>query len=463
MVEQPKKGFTPTYLNDLRDDPGARGSWVIDAGQPLLRLRITPKGEMSFFMWKRWKLSDGSASARTLGTWGGEKDEAGKATIAAMRAKAVEWDRLRQDGIDPKAQEDERRRKEEEAQEAVRSVTFGVVMEDYIRAKRKKGRRQADEDEADFRRDCLPLWKDTPITSIGKRDIEKMIDRILERGRKAGARTDRKRHAHNVFIKVRALFNWAVRKERLEKSPCRLIDPEEEIGVIKARDRLFTPDELFAFLRAVRRTPYPYGPMYHLLALTGARLREISDLSWPEVDIGNLCAITVPAARFKSDRDNVIALSADAVALLSALPRWEKVKGDPRHFLFSAFSGTSPVNGMNKSKRRLDAKMLRTLRALAKRRGEDPSDVTLPAWVIHDLRRVVRSGMSQLRVAPHVAELVIGHQLPALWGTYDKFTYLEEKREALEKWAAHLRGVVDGEPEEEDPPANVVPLWKEVA
>lgn len=459
MAEQSKK-FTPTYLNTL--PATGKAYWVIDKGQPLLRLRITARGDKSFFMWKRWRLSDGSASARTLGPWGGETDDAGKATIEAMRAKAMEWDRLRLDGIDPKVQAEETRRKEEAAAEALRVVTFGSVMADYLKAKKNKGRRQTDEDEADLRRDCLPLWKETPITSIGQRDIEKMIDRILERGRKAGARTDRKRHAHNVFVKVRALFNWAVKKGKLEKSPCDLIDAEEEIGEKKPRERELSPDEIFAFLRAVRRMPYPYGPMYHLLALTGARLREISDASWPEVDLAK-GTLTIPASRFKSKRPNTIALSTDAAAVLSALPRWEGTKGDPRHFLFSAFNGSSPINGMSKSKGRLDAKMLRTLRALARRRGEDASEVTLPGWVIHDLRRVVRTGLSELRVAPHVAELVMGHTLPALWGTYDKFTYLEEKREALEKWAAHLRGVVDGEPKEADPPTNVVPFMKEVA
>ena len=44
----------------------------------------------------------------------------------------------------------------------------------------------------------------------------------------------------------------------------------------------------------------------------------------------------------------------------------------------------------------LDRRMLRTLKALARRRGEDHHAVTLPHWVNHDLRRVVRSGLSAL-------------------------------------------------------------------
>ena len=33
----------------------------------------------------------------------------------------------------------------------------------------------------------------------------------------------------------------------------------------------------------------------------------------------------------------------------------------------------------------------------------------LPHWTLHDLRRSMRSGLGRLGVAPHVAELTIGH------------------------------------------------------
>ena len=177
------------------------------------------------------------------------------------------------------------------------------------------------------------------------------------------------------------------------------------------------------------------GPLYRLLLLTGARLNEVAKATWPEIDT----VLTIPAERFKSGRTNVIALSTDALALLAKLPRWLPVKNNPRHFVFSSVDGSKPVNAMNKAKGDMDKRMIRTLKAMARKRGDDPKIVTLPRWVNHDLRRVVRSGLSELRVAPFVAELILGHELPALWGTYDRFTYLEEKREALEKWADFLR------------------------
>jgi hypothetical protein len=59
---------------------------------------------------------------------------------------------------------------------------------------------------------------------------------------------------------------------------------------------------------------------------------------------------------------------------------------------------------------RLDERMLRTLRAMARMRGEDPKAVELVPFVNHDLRRVVRSNLSALKVGDHVAEMVLGHE-----------------------------------------------------
>jgi integrase len=53
----------------------------------------------------------------------------------------------------------------------------------------------------------------------------------------------------------------------------------------------------------------------------------------------------------------------------------------------------------------------------------------------HDLRRTLRTHLSRLGVAPHIAEKCLNHSLSKLGKTYDKHTYLDERREALEKWA----------------------------
>ena len=62
---------------------------------------------------------------------------------------------------------------------------------------------------------------------------------------------------------------------------------------------------------------------------------------------------------------------------------------------------------------------MRTLRALVRRNSEDHRAVELAPWVNHDLRRVVRSGLSALRVPHNVCEAIPAHRPPVIFGTYD--------------------------------------------
>ena len=71
-------------------------------------------------------------------------------------------------------------------------------------------------------------------------------------------------------------------------------------------------------------------------------------------------------------------------------------------------------------------------------------------WVVHDIRRTVRTRLASLRVSDLVAEMVIGHGRKGIQRVYDQHTYEPEMREALELWAARLRDIVT------PPPENVV-------
>jgi hypothetical protein len=71
------------------------------------------------------------------------------------------------------------------------------------------------------------------------------------------------------------------------------------------------------------------------------------------------------------------------------------------------------------------------------------------------LPRVVRSGLSALRIPHEVKEAVLAHRPPGIVGVYDLHEYEDEKREALEKWAQRLASIVNPEPAA---PAKVVKL-----
>ena len=112
-------------------------------------------------------------------------------------------------------------------------------------------------------------------------------------------------------------------------------------------------------------------------------------------------------------------------------------------FLFSTRNGRHPIDGFGVAKKRLDKFMLAELKTMAEERGDDPEKVTLKAFVNHDLRRVVRSQLSSLRVPEPVCELVIGHGKKGLARVYNQHEYLDEMREGLQLWADKLRAIVN--------------------
>ena len=90
-----------------------------------------------------------------------------------------------------------------------------------------------------------------------------------------------------------------------------------------------------------------------------------------------------------------------------------------------------------------------------RRLQKDHVRATLPDFVTHDLRRTVRTGLSAIpNISDLVRELVIGHTRPGLHKVYDQYAYLDEKRCALDAWAARLGTIL------EPTPGNVVSLEK---
>jgi integrase len=248
--------------------------------------------------------------------------------------------------------------------------------------------------------------------------------------------------AHNLFTTGKRLFAWAIDQQvyGLESSPFDRLKPKAIIGKKEFRTRILSDDELRALWRATRRLGYPYGPLFRMLALTGQRKSEVAEARWSEFDLSRKLW-TIPAERMKADAAHIVPLTDDVLAILKSLPRFKR--GD---HVFSSTFGVKPVNGFSKAKERLDRRMLRSWRAIARARGEDRRKAEIEPFVIHDVRRTMRTGLSALPVSDLVRELVIAHTKPGLHKVYDQFAYLDEKRSALTAWEVRLRSIVTPPP-----------------
>ena len=340
-------------------------------------------------------------------------------TLEEAREKAAEWRRLIRSGIDPRAAE---RRAAEDADRR-RELSFGVVVEDFLK-RHVKGQRRAVQVEREIRKELIPLWKDKQIDQITRSDVVTLVEAIADRA---------PYQAHNILGHVRTFFGWALDRGRygLETSPCDRLKPGRIIGEKKPRQRVLADDELRAFWKATGRLGYPYGPLIRLLLVTGQRRSEVAEARWPEFDLAAKLW-TVPPERFKSDSSHRVPLSGDALAIIESLPRFGGKSPGTGDFLFSTRFGQLPVNGFAKAKARLDAEMLAILR-------EANPEAGLPGFVLHDLRRTVRTRLSSLKVPTEVAEMVIGHGKRGLARVYDQHEFIDEMREALEAWAAKLQ------------------------
>jgi integrase len=418
------KALTDRKLKSLRNKPPKAGTTldVDDGVVRSLKARVMPSGEISFVLVARYPGSQ-NPTRRSLGMYG-------ELTLEEARAKAREWRELLRKGVDPNAEEHRHRQLELRRQKN----SIDAVAEEFIKRHVSKTRKAAVV-ERELRREFIERWTGRPITDITQHDVVAVIDAAVDR--------DAPYQAHNLLGHIRTLFNWAIARGvyGLDRSPCDRLRPAAVIGKKLARQRVLNDDEVRALWAATDDIGYPYGPLFRLLLITGQRKSEVGEATWPEFDLDKKLW-TIPATRMKADAPHVVPLSPAAIAVLSELPRFKSGE-----FLFSTTFGKKPVSGFSKAKTRLNRVMLAKLHKLT----DNPKRKIEP-FVIHDIRRTMRTGLSALPVTDIVRELVIAHTKSGLHKVYDQFAYLDEKQQALELWAARVRNIV------EPPPHNVVAI-----
>jgi integrase len=437
-----------------------KGYVVWDAAQIGLGIKVTPRGRRIWVEQLRYP-GFRCQSTRTLGHYPAM-------SLSQARAKAGQWYAWVKARIDPEVAETEEKANADAVRRAEtlkKANTFASVAERYI-SEHLNGQRRGKVTAREIRGDLIEAWGERPISDIKPGDVKTLINVIKARA---------PYEARNAFGHARTLFRWAVHHDLIEASPIASLEPRWVLDGAKIgpRQRALNEKEIAAFWRASGRLGYPYGGLFRMLLLTGCRLNEVARAQWSEFHPGlrqvireakrtsravdwstlpkKIKSWTIPAARFKSNTEHLVPLSNDVCALLENLPLFPA--GD---FIFTTTDGEKPINGLSKSKRRLDERMLRTLRAMGKQDGDDVARVKLPGWVLHDLRRVVRTNLSALDIPDDVAEMVLGHGRRGLQRVYDQHRYELQIREALDRWAAKLREIV--QPASPPPPANIVTL-----
>jgi integrase len=256
---------------------------------------------------------------------------------------------------------------------------------------------------------AVKKWGHRKISKITRADVNRFLDDIVDRGAPIGA--------NRVFSALRKLFNWAEARYGLETNPCsRVQRPSAE----NSRDRILTDAELRAVWLSAKKLGGYFGPVVQLLILTGQRRNEVAGMERRELDISNRLW-KLPRGRVKNDNGHEVPLTVEALEVIASVPRIEG-----QQLIFST-TGKTAVSGFSKAKIEID------------------EAAGVEDWTLHDLRRTMASGMARLGVNLPVIEKILNHSsgsFRGVVGVYQRHSFADEKRAALDLWGAHVARLV---------------------
>jgi integrase len=304
------------------------------------------------------------------------------------------------------------------------SKTVAVVLDDFVaRYVEKEAKlRSAAYIKRAFERLAKPRIGKIGIYELRRSDVAGMLDKIAdERGLVM---------ADQTLAYLRKAFNWYAGKDDEFRSPIvrgmSRTKPRE-----RARTRVLSDDEI-RVLWPMLDVAGTFGALVKTLLLTAQRREEVAHMS--RAEIGKDGIWTVPAERYKAKKPHFVPLSDAVLALFDA-----QLKLDGCDYVFPSRAGT-PFSAFGKSKAALDKAVLA---AMQRRAAKGTKVAPLPNWTLHDLRRTGKTLMVRAGVRPDVSERVLGHVIRGVEGIYDRHSYADEKRDALEKLATMIEHILN--------------------
>lgn len=408
---------------------------VVEDGATGLAVRVSSRGTRTFSYLYRYggkpkRLSLGiyrDASLEPLGL-PSDRDQRGLPylTLADARVALAAAKRLRDGGIDPSAKALAERQQERKA-ETVGELIDGFLAR-YVGPNKKAS--SAAEDKRQLEADVRPAWGSKKVTAIRRADVTKLLNAVVERGSPKAA--------NRLLAVVRKMLKWAVGQGIIETSPAS--DFELPGGKESTRDRVLAPSELIEIWEASLQLGAPYGQLVRLLMITGQRRGEVAGLRNTEMEMAAKLW-TVPAVRMKNSLPHEVPLTSLALDEIKTLLKMLPEEMDC--LLRSGRRGDQPIREFKGAKKQLDALILQARREWLKKAGRDPEKASpMPKWVLHDLRRTMRTSLAAMRQDPEICERVLAHVPAGVRRNYDKHAYRDEKREVLQVWASRLKRII---------------------
>jgi integrase len=315
--------------------------------------------------------------------------------------------------------------------EAERKLTFNQLADKYVNQHAKQ-KRSGKSDQRRIDRYLRPRWGERKLEDICKADVRALLDPIRDEGKKA--------ELQHVRALVSGIFNFAIAEDVVQLNPCAGL-PKRKGDAVKPRTRALKTEKELRLVWALtdrtrrhRRLPIDVTEALRFMLLTGCRPGEATGLRWEEIDF-NRAEWSKPDAdpgRAKSGRADVLPLVPELIEMLVAR------RGNNSPFVWPSGRSKRNANGGGPGSLTPNklAQELRVAMPVVRR-------LRIETFRPHDLRTTVATWLGMLQVRSHVIERVLNHARRGVTDThYNMHEYVPEKREALERWATNLRGIV---------------------
>jgi integrase len=433
--------------------PRARDYYLNDGNR--LALRVYPSGKKTFVY--RYELDGRMRRVEHAKPFG---KGPGTLSLAEARAWRSELDELRAHGIDPVAATLAQRHQLRRAVAAAAPHgappgaapidyplgTFGAIANEFYARVIARQYRRPQGARRMLDADLLPHLGARPLASITLRDVQAVLNAIVDRGAPV--------QANRVLLLAKRVLRYARMQGHIEVNPIAELTRRDVGGTEGERERALSLDEIAGFWRVlvgavpVKRpvrgfarkdgrtvvAPYARGGLHiepatraclQMLLLTGQRVGETLLARWGDIDLER-CEWRIPAQNTKTGRAHLVHLPSLAVDVLRALPG----RRGAEDFVFASAQSARPAP----LERRTVTRALDRLLAS----GALPIEHFTP----HDLRRTLRTRLGDLGVLPHVAEKILNHRLGGVLQVYDRSDYLAERAAAMALWDATLRALL---------------------
>lgn len=318
------------------------------------------------------------------------------------------------ENIDPLA---ERQREDNEPLK-----TVNALAEDWLNDCKKR-LKHPNIPERIYTKDISPLIGDLALEQVSPRDIRAIITKITNSGRPCVS--------NDALMYCKQLFRHAIKLDLLRNNPADAFNVNDAGGLEESRSRCLSIDEVAQVFECFRIHNNQFVRENYLaaalLVTLGIRKSELIAARWEEFDTQS-SLWHIPQERSKTG----VAIS---IPLPNETLEWF-------HELYIRSNGSEFVFPKRRNSIRNGHISPDTLNAAIQKLHRE-NKLPVEHFTVHDLRRTCRSLLASQNVPGHVAERCLNHKLKGVEGIYDRYDYIDERREALQKISSLLAPLIN--------------------